>query len=212
MNFFSSRPSTSNSSFGYKVNSIDGIPSDLEKVKGNILKTNKVYREELTKYREIAAFNEQLSKGYVRNLEAMVDVSRILNYYIDIFNVIREEFEKNDKVLDGTSLTPTQISYLERLTKSKIDELNNKFMVETEKLKKLYNQYGQQQELARIVEAQNNLNATTQSADTTLTRINQHIAAQQQQRGGQAQKKKAVKKTVVKKVTSKPKKSTTSKK
>jgi len=192
------------------VNSIEGIPSDLEKVKGNILKTNKVYREELTKYREIAAFNEQLSKGYVRNLEAMVDVSRILNYYIDIFNVIREEFDKNDKMLDGTTLTTNQINYLERLTKSKIDELNNKFMVETEKLKKLYNQYGQQQELARIVEAQNNLSATTQGANAALANINQHISAQQQQRGGVAHKKKVVKKAVKKSVP--PKKSPTSKK
>lgn len=197
---------TPNSSFGYKVNSMDGIPSDLEKVKGNIIKTSKVYRDELVKYREIAAFNEQLSKGYIRNLEAMVDVSRILNYYSDIFNVLREEFEKNDKMLEGSTLTASQISYLERLTKSKMDELNSKFMVESEKLKKLYTQYGQTQEHARIVEAQSNLGITSEGADRTITRINQQLA----QQGGVTRKKavvrkaaKPAKKTVTKKQTKK---------
>ena len=174
MNFFSSSKPTSNSSFGYKVNSIDGIPSNLETFKGKILKTNKVYRDELTKYREIAAFNQQLSRGYIRNLEAMVDVSRLLNYYIEIINTLRDEFEKNDKVL-GTSLTPADISYLESLTKSKIDDLNNRFMSESDKLKKMYNQYGQTQELARVVEAQNNLMATTSAADQTLTNLRQQV-------------------------------------
>lgn len=181
MNFFSSSKPTSNSTFGYKVNSIDGIPSNLEMFKGKILKTNKIYRDEITKYREIAAFNQQLSKGYIRNLEAMVDVSRLLNYYVEIINTLRDEFEKNDKVL-GTSLTPADISYLESLTKSKIDDLNNRFMSESEKLKKMYNQYGQTQELARVVEAQNNLMATTNAADQTMTKIRQQVQNVESQR------------------------------
>lgn len=178
MSFFSfAKSPSSNSAFGYKVSGVEGIPSELEAVKGTIVRTSKKYREELSKYREIAAFNEQLSKGYIRNLEAMVDVSKILNYYVDIFNVLKEEFDQNDKIM-GSTLTPIDIGYLERLTKSKMDELNNKFMNESEKLKKIYTTYGKSQEIARVVEAQNNLRATTEGADKTYANINR---LQQQQ-------------------------------
>ena len=200
MNFFSLSKSP-NTSFGYKVNGVEGVPSELEHVKGSIIRTSKKYRDELTKYREIAAFNEQLSKGYVKNLEAMVDVSRILNYYVEIFNVLREEFDQNDKLM-GSTLTPIDINYLERLTKSKIDELNNKFLTESEKLKKLYSTYGKSQEVARVVEAQNALRATTDNADQAFTNLKRIQNAQAQQAVGGA--KKSARKTSTKSLTRKP--------
>lgn len=161
---------TPSSTFGVKLTGNSGVPSDLEAMKGNIVRTNKKYREELSKYREIAKFNQQLSNGYIRNLEAMVDVSRVMNYYIEIFNLLRDEFDKNDKLL-GTSLKTTDISYLERLTKSKIDELNNRFLTESEKLKKIYTDFGKTAEVSRVTEAQNNLRATTESANVTYNNL-----------------------------------------
>jgi hypothetical protein len=173
--FFSFIKPPSNA-FGVKVTSVDGIPADLENVKKTIVGTNKKYREELSKYREIATFNQQLSKGYVKNLEAMVDVSRVLNQYIEVFNVLRDEFEKNERAL-GSSMSTIDISFLEQLTKSKIDELNTKFMSETEKLKKLYTQYGKHDEFTRVVEAQRNLLATTEVADSSYTKLKESIVA-----------------------------------
>lgn len=167
--FGSPKPS-SNSSFGFKLNGPAGLPSDLENLKGNIVSANKKYREELTKYREIAKFNQQLSMGYMKNLEAMVDVSRVLNYYVEIFALFKEEFEKNEALI-GTSLKTSDIGYLERLTKGKIDELNNKFMTETEKLKKMYSQYGRTEELNRVTEAQSSLRAAAEGADITMANL-----------------------------------------
>jgi hypothetical protein len=202
MSFFNFGKTAPNSSFGYKINSVDGIPTELEAVKGNILKTNKKYREELSKYREIAKFNQQISNGYIRNLEAMVDVSRILNYYSEIFNVLRSEFEKNEQVL-GTALRTSDISYLERLTKSKMDELNNKFISETERLKKLYNQYGKNEELQRVVDAQNNLRATSEVAEQAYSKVKQ--IEDQGMAGGKKLKRFVThKKQVVKKKTQQP--------
>lgn len=166
MSWFSSK-SPEPTSFGYNITSSAGMPAELENMKGNIMKTSKKYRDELSKYREIAKFNQQISNSYIRNLEAMVDVSRVLNYYVEIFNILREEFERNDKLL-GTSLKTADIGYLERLTKTKIDELNTKFMTESERLKKMYTAYGKNDELARINEAQNNLKATSEGAEAAL--------------------------------------------
>ena len=168
--FLSSKPQNSGQSFGIKVTGNSGVPADLEQMKGNIVRTNKKYREELSKYREIAKFNQQLSNGYIKNLEAMVDVSRVMSYYIEIFNLLREEFEKNEKLM-GSSLSAVDIGYIERLTKSKIDELNNKFISESEKLKKIYTTFGRTQEVTRVNEAQQNLKLTTDGADNTFNNL-----------------------------------------
>jgi hypothetical protein len=172
MSFFFSKPAApaASSTFGYKITGNAGVPSDLENMKGSIVRTNKKYREEISKYREIARFNQQISNGYIKNLEAMVDVSRVLNYYIEIFNIIRDEFSKNEQVM-GNTLKTADIGYLEKLTKSKVDELNGKFMVESEKLKKLYNDYGKTAEATRVSEAQQNLRLTTEGADQTLSAV-----------------------------------------
>lgn len=156
-------------SFG--VLSKEGLPSDLEAVKGSIVKTNKKYREEFSKYRDIARFNQQLSNSYIRNLEAMVDVSKVLNYYVEIINVIRDEYAKNEELLGPSLLKPADISYLEKLTRSKIDELNQNFMLESEKLKKLYGQFGKNTEIARLTEAQRSLQSTTEQANATFSAL-----------------------------------------
>lgn len=189
MSWFSfGKPSNS---FGVNITGKDGLPSDLEAVKGTIVKTNKKYREEFSKYRDIARFNQQLSNGYIRNLEAMVDVSRVLNYYVEIFNVIREEYAKNEQLLGPAMLKPTDISYLESLTKSKIDELNQRFMLETEKLKKLYGQFGKQAEIAKLTEAQRSLQTTTELANSTVSSLRAaELASPAAQGGGKKKVKK----------------------
>lgn len=170
MNFLFGGPKQSNTSFGYRLSGNAGLPSDLENMKGNIVTANKKYREELTKYRELAKFNQQLSSSFIKNLEAMVDVSRVLNYYVEIFTLFKEEFEKNEALI-GTSLKSSDLGYLERLTKGKIDELNNKFMTETEKLKKMYTSFGKTAEVERVTDAQSALRSASEVANQTYNSV-----------------------------------------
>lgn len=156
---------------GYKVATNAGISREFENIKGTIEKTNKKYREEISKYKEIAKLNEHISKGYLKNLDAMIDVSKILNYYVEIFNILKVELDKNDRVLGDTSLKLEDISYLERLTKNKVDELGAQFMNETEQLKKLYTAYGKTQELGRVNEAQNSFRTTAAATTDAVTKI-----------------------------------------
>jgi hypothetical protein len=162
---FSKKPT--NSAFGYKVTGNAGLPKDLDDLKGNIVKSNKKYREELSKYREIASFNKQLTNGYIKNLEAMIDVSKLMNYYVEIFRIFKEEFEKNEALLN-TTLNTQDIQYLETLTRSRIDELVTRFMTETDKVKTIYTQYGKTQEVDRVSEAQQALQKTVEGADYTM--------------------------------------------
>jgi prefoldin subunit 5 len=162
---------SSASTLGYAVGSADGIHRDFEKIRGSIQTTNKKYREELSKYRELAKFNQQITQGYIRNLDAMIDVSRILNYYVEIFNLLKVELDKNEKVLGEGSLRVEDIGYLERLTRNKVDELGGKFMKETEDLKKLYSAYGKTQEISKVNEAQESFKLTSNSATQALENI-----------------------------------------
>lgn len=145
--------------------STSGTPSEIEQVKGTIINTNKKYREEISKYRDIARFNQQLSTGYIRNLEAMVDVTKTLNYYAEIFNVLRAELQRNDEVLGASKLKLEDITHLENLTRNKIDSLNQGFMSESEKLKRLYGQFGKEAEALRVRKAQENMQVTTEMAE-----------------------------------------------
>ena len=90
-----------------------------------------------------------------------------MNYYVEIFRIFKEEFEKNERIL-GESLKTEDIRYLETLTRSKIDELVNTFMSETDKVKKIYSQYGKNTEIARVDEAQRALQSTIDKADSTV--------------------------------------------
>ena len=162
---------TPSTTLGYTVASADGIHSDFERIRGSIQTTNKKYREELSKYKEIAKFNEQITKGYIKNLDAMIDVSKILNYYVEIFNLLKMELEKNEKVLGETSLKVEDINYLERLTRNKVDELSGKFMKETDDLKKLYSAYGKTTELGKVNEAQESFRVASSSATETMEKI-----------------------------------------
>lgn len=168
--------SASPSAFGVNITD-KSLPSDLELVKGTIQKTNKKYREEFSKYREIAKFNQQLSTGYMKNLEAMVDVSKVLNYYVDIFNTIKEEYAKNEELLGPNMLKAADIAYLENLTRSKIDQLNRGFLQESDKLKKIYQQFGKEAEIAKVTAAQQNLAATTDMANATYRSLRNSTAA-----------------------------------
>lgn len=171
MSFFFGGPKQQQSnSFGYRLSGTAGLPADLESMKGNIITANKKYREELTKYREIAKFNQQLSNSFIKNLEAMVDVSRVLNYYVEIFSLFKDEFEKNEALI-GTSLKTSDIGYLEKLTRGKIDDLNNKFMTETEKLKKMYSSFGKTAEVTRVSEAQDSLRSTAEGANQVYNAV-----------------------------------------
>lgn len=166
----------------------DGPIANIDKFKSAIRTTSRKYREEMSKYKEIAAFNKQLSLSYIQNLEAMVDVSRVFGYYIELFNVLKNELDENAKVLGSSAIKAEDIAYIEGLTQAKMDTLNKKFLEETAKMKKLYENSEYQGELNRIKNAEKSIvtisNAATNTLDNlkkineTSVRLNSAVAAQ----------------------------------
>ena len=163
---FGSKDSSSKATLGANLN-IDnkGLSVEMDVVKQKISKTNQKYRDEIEKYKKIADFNKKLTSSYINNINAMVDVSKLLNNYVAFFNFLKDELAKTENTIG--SLTTEDIQYLESLTKAKMEEFSNRFMDQSEKIKVLYTKYNQQDEAARISSAQENIKSTMDNASAT---------------------------------------------
>lgn len=196
----SGTPATTSPTLGINISASDGINTELAHVTSKLRSTNKKYTDEIVKYKEIAEFNKSLSASYMQNIKAMINVSQLLEQYANIFNVLKEETDKLEKAL-GVQLNVQDFQYLENMTKDKMAELNDKFIKETDSLKKVFDKYGKKQESEDISNAQLMMKKSLSNAANTynkLVTIDKEQQQQQQQRsavGGARLKTKRVLKT-----------------
>lgn len=165
-NWFS-RPKSSSKTLGVTLGSQDGVKAELDKMQGAIKKTSRTYQEDIKKYKEIAKFNQHLTKSYVANLKVIIDVSQLLNSYSGVFNSLKDEFAKMETAA-GRPLELSDFEYLENLTRSKMEDLNTEFTKQSDGLRKLYTQYGRAEELNRILLAEGDVKRTVTDATETL--------------------------------------------
>lgn len=159
-----------NKQLGETLASTDNIKAEIANMQGNIVKTSKAYRDNIKKYKDIAKFNQHLTKSYVNNMKVMVDVSELLNSYASVFNALRDEFGKMEAAV-GKSLNLTDFEYLENLTQSKIENLNAEFQKQANSIKKLYAEYGKPDELNRILLAQGDIQRVIENASDTYASL-----------------------------------------
>lgn len=152
------------------VKDSEKIKAEIESVQGSLLKNSKHYQDNIKKYKDIAKFNQHLTRSYISNMKVMVDVSDLLNNYANVFSSLREEFTKMESAL-GKPLELADFEYLENLTKTKIDALNNEFQKQSSGIKKLYAEYGQPDELNRIILAQGEVQKVIENASNTFSNL-----------------------------------------
>ncbi len=141
------------------------LSAEISEVGQKFAKTSKKYRDEIDKYKKIADFNKKLSSSYIANVQAIIDVSKLLNDYALFFNMLKEEISKTEGQI-GT-LQAADIQYLENLTKAKMEQFSTKFIEQSEKVRTLYNKYGQQEEAKTIGSAQESLKTVVNNAGIT---------------------------------------------
>jgi len=146
------------------------INQEIEQVTKQIQRTNKKYTDEISKYKEIAKFNQKLTQSYVQNLQVIVDVSKLLEQYANVFYVLREETEKLEKTL-GVDFNIAEFQYLENMTKDKMYELNTQFLKETTNLKSLYEKFGKTEEAKSITNAQALMVAAANNSKETFDKL-----------------------------------------
>lgn len=170
LNWFFKSNKTDNKQLGETLASTDNIKAEIANMQGNIVKTSKAYRDNIKKYKDIAKFNQHLTKSYVNNMKVMVDVSELLNSYASVFNALRDEFGKMEAAV-GKSLNLTDFEYLENLTQDKIESLNTEFQKQANGIKKLYAEYGKPDELNRILLAQGDIQRVIEDASDTYASL-----------------------------------------
>lgn len=146
------------------------IKAEIDNMQGSIVKTSKTYQENIKKYKDIAKFNQHLTRSYISNMKVIVDVSELLNSYANVFGSLKDEFAKMESAL-GKPLEISDFEYLEGLTKTKIETLSNEFQKQSDGIKKLYAEYGKPDELNRIILAQGSVQKVIENASNTYTSL-----------------------------------------
>lgn len=100
-------------------------------------KSSKEYSHELRKARKLKDLNKSLTQNFKQNLEVMVDVTHLLTSYINLFDTIKLELQKMNKMI-GDTTDINDITHLESITHKHIYNLQNQFNIQTEKLQQIY--------------------------------------------------------------------------
>lgn len=164
------------SSFGYNIEKTDSAAT-MNNVKSRMAVNTTKYIGELNKYREVAEFNKKISKSYVANLTVMVDVSKMLNMYVETIEFIKSQIKRAEDAL-GRPLDVGDLDHLTMLTKNNISVLYNQFIGETDKLKRLFKdnpEYRAQTE--SINRAQSEIAPLSEGADSIFMRVEGEKAA-----------------------------------
>lgn len=172
------------------------LSAEISEVGQKFAKTSKKYRDEIDKYKKIAEFNKKLSSSYIANVQAIIDVSKLLNDYALFFNMLKDEINKTEGQI-GT-LQTADIQYLENLTKAKMEQFSSRFIEQSEKVRTLYNKYGQQEESKIIGSAQESLKTVINNAGITYQTL-LNSTKQPTSIGGAKPKRSTTKKTLPRK-------------
>ena len=112
------------------------VSSQIEDFSKKFKTINQKYREDISKYKKMTELNKKLSASYLMNLNAMMDISKLLTQYVGFFNIIKQELATTTGDLSTVSVF--DVEYVENLTRAKLQQFNENFIKETDKIKKLY--------------------------------------------------------------------------
>ena len=142
------------------------MSKEIVEIGDKFVSTNKKYMNEIEKYKKVVEFNKKLSTSYIGNLKVMVDVSKLLNDYATLFELLKKELEKTEQSV-GT-LTNKDIEHLADLTRAKLEEFNEVFTGQSKKVKELYVKYDQHEERARVEAAEQSIQGVMDNASKIL--------------------------------------------
>lgn len=164
------------STFGYSIEKKD-TAATMNNVKSRMAVNTTKYIGELNKYKEVAEFNKKISKSYVANLSVMVDVSKMLNMYVETIDFIKMQIKRAEEAL-GRPLDVGDLEHLNMLTRENISVLYNQFIGETSKLEKLFGENPEYRaEAARLMAAKNEIMPLEEGSGRVFARVEGEKAA-----------------------------------
>lgn len=123
-------------------NQVDALVQDIKS-------SYSAYSSEIGKAQKIKELNNKLTTNFRQNLQVMIDVTKLLASYVQLFDVIKEELKKINSLI-GKDVSLDDISYLEKITQQQIEQLQAEFTRQTEVLGSLYTQNNLEKEREHI--------------------------------------------------------------
>jgi predicted nucleic acid-binding Zn-ribbon protein len=144
---FGSKPvTTPTTTFGVVASSKVKNAVKIDEIEKRISGTSDKLKTEMTKYKQIAALNKKLTESYVTNYYVMVDISKLLKDYSEIFDKLSVVLQKYDQI----EISPIDMDHLKNITKAKLDEINGDFSKQTNNIRSLYTKYNMGSELTKL--------------------------------------------------------------
>lgn len=138
----------SSSEFGISTSSQNKVKDSikLDEIDKKLSGTNDKIQTEMRKYKQIAQLNKKLTESYLTNYYAMIDISKLLKDYAEIFDKLSTVLKKYEQI----EISPIDMEHLKSITRSKLDELNGEFNKQSSTIKSLYSKYNMSTELNKI--------------------------------------------------------------
>lgn len=139
----------------------------LNDIEEKFKKTNEKITSEATKFKNVANLNKKLTESYVQNYYVMLDISKLLKDYADVFEKLSEMLKKYDNI----EISPMDMDHLKLITRAKLDELNGDFTKQSTSIRSLYSKYNMGNELNKLSAVEPLARNVGSSVDETLSKF-----------------------------------------
>jgi hypothetical protein len=144
--FGSPKPASPASSFGVVTDSKFKAAVKIDEFSKQLNTTSSKLKNEVNKYKQIAALNKKLTESYVTNYTTMIDISKLLKDYAEIFDKLSVILQKYENI----EISPIDMDHLKQITKEKLDQITGEFNKQSKTIGSLYTKYGMGDELRKI--------------------------------------------------------------
>lgn len=121
------------------------------------------YNNQMSKFQQTKELNQKLASSYKSNLQVMIDVSKLLASYTQLFEVLKTEMKKMSELI-GANSDLTDLTYVSQLTQQQMSQLQTALNDQASSLTATYNKYGMSQEAASLQSLVTGVNETASLA------------------------------------------------
>jgi hypothetical protein len=145
------------------------LQEQLDGLRDQFIKAMAKQQGQNVKYTAVQSLNKQLSTSYFKNLQVIIDISKLLSSYVEFLDIVKSQTSQLQVEMD--KLGPSDFDYVKNLTTERIFSLNDEFKKSAAELKALYMQYNMKDEIGKIDMAEQEFKNTIDLADNTYQRL-----------------------------------------
>lgn len=121
------------------------------------------YNTQMSKFQQTKELNQKLATSFKSNLQVMIDVSKLLASYTQLFEVLKTEMKKMSELI-GANSDLTDLTYVSQLTQQQMGQLQTALNEQASSLSTIYTKYGMTQEASALQSLLTGVGETTSLA------------------------------------------------